>query len=516
MLGSAIIVLRETLEAALVIGILFAAVGSIARAKHWIAAGIAAGLVGAGVVALFAEAIASALAGAGQEYFNASVLFLAAAMLTWHQIWMKSHGRELAKDLRATGEQVSSGNSSLAAVGLVVALAVMREGSEVVLFLYGIAIGGADGRGIFIGGLLGLGGGVVLGVLIYSGLARIPQQRLFAITGWLLTLLAAGMASQGAQYLTQVGMLPALVDPLWNTSSWLPEHQPIGQLLHVLIGYNERPSGVQMLFFVLTIVVVVAMTACLERRRRQPAIALSIIPSVAITIIAGMTLSDTAHASHKVYSPIVEQGEYAIELRGHVNLDGDAVNRTQQYKAEFEHAPTARWLTELVGEFENESGESLKASAIEWENIFQLTEQGEHWLDFGVLGEYSRELSNGARDKIALGALFEKSLGSQIVNLNLTAERQLGGAEQTELGYVFRWRWRRSQAFEPGIEIFGELGDAKHLRSFADQVHSIGPGFAGSRSLRSGRKLRYEAAYLFGLSRAAPNGTPRLQIEYEF
>src|SRR5689334_12134710 len=162
MLGSAIIVLRETLEAALVVGILLAAVGAAARAKRWIAGGIAAGLTAASVVALLAERIAAALAGAGQEYFNAGVLMLAALMLGWHQIWMKSHGRVLAQELRDTGAKVTSGSASLSVILIVVAIAVMREGSEVVLFLYGVALGGASNREILLGGLLGVLGGCAL------------------------------------------------------------------------------------------------------------------------------------------------------------------------------------------------------------------------------------------------------------------------------------------------------------------------------------------------------------------
>jgi len=520
MFGSTVIVFRETLEAALIIGILLAAVGTAARAKRWIAGGVVAGLAGAGIVALFAETIASSLAGVGQEIFNASVLLAATAMLGWHHVWMKSHGRQLSVELRATGASVSSGAASFTALLMVVALAVMREGSEVVLFLYGIALGGADGRGILFGGLLGLAGGVAVGALTYTGLARIPQRQLFAITGWLLTLLAAGMAAQAAGYLTQAGLIPALADPLWDTSNLVSEHRPLGQLLHVLIGYNERPSGVQMLFFALTVIAIVALSIRVERRmpklRAANVSTLSVVGAAAL-LVSSLFYGQTAHAAHKVYSPIVEEGENAIELRGHINFDSDdTVNHAQQFKAEFEHAVTARWLTEIVGEFEKFPDESLKTTAIEWENIFQLTEQGAHWMDVGVLTEYSRELKGEVKNKIALGALLEKQMGKQAVNFNLIAEHELGGEHATDLAYAARWRWRMSQALEPAIELHGELGDVDHFESFSDQEHSMGPGLLGSVVLSPGSKLRYEAAYLVGISRAAPNGTLRMQLEYEF
>ncbi|HYM34076.1 MAG TPA: FTR1 family protein, partial [Steroidobacteraceae bacterium] len=467
----------------------------------------------------FAEAIASAMQGVGQEYFNATVLLLATAMLGWHHIWMKSHGRELARELSDTGARVTSGAASLSALLIVVAIAVMREGSEVVLFLYGIAIGGANGHEIFFGGVLGLIGGAILGALTYSGLARIPQRHLFSVTGWLLVLLAAGMASQAAGYLTQADVLPPLADPLWDSSSLLPEHSLLGQLFHVLIGYNEKPTGIQILFLATTLSIIVLLSRLVERRAQMQRIGTKSIAAtiIATAALAGFFSSKPAQAADKIYTPIVEPGEYAIELRGHYERDGDQdVNGSQLYKFEFEHAPTSRWLTELVTEFEKEPGGTLKTTALEWENIFQLTEQGAHWVDFGVLTELERNLVDGEHYEVKFGALFEKSFGRQVVNFNLHAERVLVSDSQTELNYAARWRWRRSQSFEPAIEAYGELGDIDHLGSLGEKPHSVGPGLVGATRFRSGAKLRYEAAFLLGVSSAAPNSTLRLQLEYEF
>src|SRR5215831_15036529 len=514
MLGSAIIVLRETLEAALIVGILLAAVGTARHAKRWIAGGVAIGLIAASVVALFAEQIAAALEGTGQEYFNATVLLLAAGMLGWHHVWMKSHGRELARSLRDTGARVTSGAASFSALLIVVAIAVMREGSEVVLFLYGVAIGGASNRDILIGGVLGLIGGCALGALTYSGLARIPQRHLFSITGWLLVLLSAGMASQAAGYLTQVDLLPPLAEPLWNSAAILPEHSPLGQLFHVLIGYDEKPTGVQVLFFAATVTLILLLSRYVEKRMRMLRVA-----SIAATLLAAALInlvgSNPAHAAHKVYSPIVEEGEYAIEVRGHHDFDSNpGLDGGQQFKIDLEHAPTARWLTEIVGEFEREPGGPLKTTALEWENVFQFTEQGAHWLDFGLLTEYEYELTDNSRNNLIMGALFEKSFNRQVANLNLIVEHALSSDTTNELSYAARWRWRANELFEPGIEVFGELGDAKYLGSFDSQEHSIGPSMLGAIRFKSGSKLRYEGAILAGVSAAAPNATVRLQFEY--
>ena len=137
--------------------------------------GIAAGVIGAGLVALFAAKIAAAASGIGQELLNATILLLAVGMLGWHNIWMSRHGRELAVTARAVGDAVISGSRPLYVLAVVVGLAVLREGSETVLFLYGIAAGGGVGAGSLItGGALGLAGGVAVGTALYLGLLRIP------------------------------------------------------------------------------------------------------------------------------------------------------------------------------------------------------------------------------------------------------------------------------------------------------------------------------------------------------
>ena len=120
MIGALIIVFREVIEAGIVVGIVMAVTQGIAGAKLRIAIGVAGGVSGAILVAIFAEALADALQGVGQELFNGSILAIAVLMLTWHNIWMASHGRQMAADMRQIGEQVKSGSRSLAALSIVV------------------------------------------------------------------------------------------------------------------------------------------------------------------------------------------------------------------------------------------------------------------------------------------------------------------------------------------------------------------------------------------------------------
>lgn len=259
MLSSLIIVLREVLEAALIIGIVMAASRGVPRRGSWVLAGVGIGIAASLLVAAFTETIAMAVSGMGQELFNASVLLIATAMLGWHNVWMKRHARELSQQMRDVGAAVSAGVRPLSLLLVVVGLAVLREGAEVVLFLYGIAAGGAAPLQMWLGSIAGLLVGATLGALMYFGLLRIPSRHLFAVTSWMLLFLAAGMAGQAAGYLVQAGTLPALIEPLWDTSTLLPENGVIGFPLQTLLGYDDQPSAMQVIFFVATFVSIAAL-----------------------------------------------------------------------------------------------------------------------------------------------------------------------------------------------------------------------------------------------------------------
>ena len=272
MLGVALLVFREVLEAALIVSIVAAATRGVARRGIYISGGIGLGVLGAVLVALCAGAIAEALNGSGQELFNAGVLFAAVLMIAWHVIWMSSHSRELVQHMQAVGGAVKAGSSSLSMLFAVVALAVLREGSEIVLFLYGMAAGGAGMGGLVSGIPLGIIGGVAVGFALYFGLLRIPLRYFFTATNWMLVLLAAGLASTGARFLLQANWIPALGNQVWNTSALLGNGSVIGQALHILIGYDAHPAGIQIAFWLaVVILLLIGMRMSTRPPRAAPA-----------------------------------------------------------------------------------------------------------------------------------------------------------------------------------------------------------------------------------------------------
>lgn len=267
MYAAAIIVFRESLEAALIISIMMAATRGIPMRGRWILGGIFAGLAGAAVVASGMEMIANLVDGMGQELLNVAILLTAVLMLAWHNIWMASHGRELAQQMKNTARAVNDGQSERSIILLVIALAVMREGSETVLFLYGVATDSANGiRNTVAGGALGLGAGALVGGFLYAGLLRIPLRWFFGATGVLVLLLAASMASQATRLLIQADLLPSLAAPIWNTSDFLSQDTVAGSILHGLIGYDAQPAGTQVIAYIGVLVVIASCMFWVSRR----------------------------------------------------------------------------------------------------------------------------------------------------------------------------------------------------------------------------------------------------------
>ena len=268
MIAALIIVFREVFEAGLIIGIVLAVTRTVPHRNQWIAGGVLAGVLAACLVAVFAGALSNLFAGMGQELFNALILAIAVVMLTWHNVWMARHGSELAGELRAAGQAVVEGSKSLLARAVVVGVAVLREGSEVVLFLYGVLAGSDDsGLSVALGGFAGLLLGALVCVLTYAGLVRIPTRKLFAVTTVLIALLAAGMAAQAAAFLEKADVLTAMNNVVWDSAWLLSDSSLPGKALHTLIGYTDQPTAMQLVVYL----AILATTFVLMRLYGAPA-----------------------------------------------------------------------------------------------------------------------------------------------------------------------------------------------------------------------------------------------------
>ncbi|MEJ2396941.1 MAG: FTR1 family protein [Gammaproteobacteria bacterium] len=265
MFSTAILVFREVLEAALIIGLVAVASRELASRFKWISSGIGSGILGAILIAMMADVINNAAAGMGQELLNAMRLLAAVIMLGWHNIWMKKHGRELAVHARQLGQAVSDGQQPMYALTILVGLAVLREGAEVVLFLYSMVVSGTPAGQIASGGAAGLAVGVAFGAGLYFGLLRIPMRYLFRVTSILLLMLSAGLAAQAAGFLVQANVINVMTSTLWDTSWLVSERSVPGNILHALVGYIANPMGIQLLFYLATISIIGSLMWLVDR-----------------------------------------------------------------------------------------------------------------------------------------------------------------------------------------------------------------------------------------------------------
>jgi high-affinity iron transporter len=514
MFASALIVFREVLEATLIVSVVMAATRGMPHRGWWVSLGIATGVAGSALVAALTEIIATQFNGAGQDILNAAIMFIAVALIGWHVVWMNAHGREITANMRALGQSVTDGDRHMSVLAIVVGLAVMREGSEIVLMLQGLW---ATGSGTTLGGAaLGLVAGIGVGALIYAGFVAMPVGRMFAATNVLLVLIAAGLAARGANALTQADLLPSLGNRLWDTSGALPDDGIIGQSLGALVGYIARPSGIEVLFYVATIAAVLALMFYADRVAAQRTLKAMAVP---IFLLLGLCLLHPAPAhadALEVYSPYVVKGEFEVEGKGYVAHDRVADDsNAQAWVGEVGYSPTSFWKTELESEFERDagSGQSPHYDSFGWENVFQLAEPGEYWIDPGFFVETEVTANDNDPSNIVFGFLGAKTMGRIEDTANLLLRKDYGPGN-TALGFVYsnQMKYRLKPWLEPGFEIFGDT-DGKE--KFADQQLAIGPGIFGKIYTFNGQAVKYELGTIFGATPATPDAAVRWKLEYE-
>lgn len=238
----------------------------------------------------------------------------------------------------------------------------------------------------------------------------------------------------------------------------------------------------------------------------------------ALALVLGNAAGQAGAAPLHVISPVVEQGEVAIETTGDVTRDRKKEkNAAQRQSYELEYSPTEFWRIEVEAKRKREPGEALKYDATEIENVFQLTEPGEYWLTVGVLAALELPRAEGDPKEIEAGLLLQKEFGLLLNTVNLIFPREIGdrSSKGVEFEYAAQSIYRFLPEFGIGLEALGELGEIKHIPPAKLQEHRIGPVIAGKFSLGSAGALIYEVGYERGLTSATANNTIRWLLEYE-
>lgn len=249
MLASALITLREGLEAALIVGIALSVLYHMKRPDQagalW--TGVAVAIAVSLVVGLAFNLLGLVLEGRSEEIFEGTTMLLAAAVLTWMIFWMQRQGQQVAMRLKQDVRQAVAAGDKGALFSLAF-VAVLREGIETVLFLTAAAFSVASIQ-IVVGGVLGLALAVGLGWLVFTGSRRLDVRAFFRLTGILLLLFAAGLISQAIHAFQEAALLPTFIEHIWNINPILDEKGTAGVFLKALFGYDGNPSLLQVLAY---------------------------------------------------------------------------------------------------------------------------------------------------------------------------------------------------------------------------------------------------------------------------
>ncbi|WP_341755252.1 FTR1 family protein [Candidatus Tisiphia endosymbiont of Ptychoptera albimana] len=251
----ALVVFRECLEIALLLGVILAVTKQLEKSRIYIIAGVMLGTVSAALFAFFTRSITVAFSGLGDEIFNSGVILLTVALIGWTIVWMQGYGIKIKQNLNDLSVKISSGDSSYIMLVLIVAATILREGMEIIILVYSISsVEIIDSNSYLLGLIIGIVSGLTLGVIIYLGLIKIVNQLyIFRISSILLMLVASGFAAEAAGILSSSGIITILSDQLWD-SSWLISDRSIyGKFLKMITGYIARPNGLQVVFYVCTL-----------------------------------------------------------------------------------------------------------------------------------------------------------------------------------------------------------------------------------------------------------------------
>lgn len=247
-------------------------------------------------------------------------------------------------------------------------------------------------------------------------------------------------------------------------------------------------------------------------------------PSIRLAAAAALALPLVSFADpdEYVHLPNVEYGEREIDIKYGTARFNAAGERESAGSVAFGWGVTPRWFTEAYLKYEKEPGGRTKFDAVEWENVFQLTETNKYPADLGLLLEIEIPRERYAEGyELRFGPLLQTYTGPVRWNANLLFERHVRAHDEdephdTQMGYQLQARYDFSRKFGVGAQAFGELGEWNHWAPRSEQTHRVGPAIFGRFNLGGRNVINYNAAYLLKASDAAPNNTFRVQVEYEF
>ncbi len=257
MLKLFIVLFRETLEISLIISLILVATHNIQHRLKYIITGIILGLFLVICTSLSIHRISNAFNGFGQEIIMATLLFVAAFLISLTVIFLKRHTRNITSKIKQQATNIKTGESSLIYLSIITAITIFREGTEIFLFSYGIILS-TPKEELFsplLAGILGIASAIALGAALFMGIFATASRHFLRISTFLLSLIAASMSAQAIKLLGSTGIIEE--SPLWNSSNFIAEDSILGVILHDLIGYTSKPSLSELLAYLITLTFIV-------------------------------------------------------------------------------------------------------------------------------------------------------------------------------------------------------------------------------------------------------------------
>jgi high-affinity iron transporter len=260
MLAATIISLREMLEICLIISMVLAALSDIKYRKKVLLIGGSIGVLFSVFLALALNIITNLFDGNGQEILNIIILAASLICIALTILWVNKHGQHLYKNISAAGKKFESEEeNNIWPMVTIIALALGREGAELILFLNGVYAVGTGVIDIFLGVMIGFAISIFIAYLLYIGLFKVPTRYFFRVINVMLILLAANMASQLANYLMAADIISSFSTDLWNTSWLISDESVLGKIIYSILGYSSRPTQLQIIFYSFTIVIMFSL-----------------------------------------------------------------------------------------------------------------------------------------------------------------------------------------------------------------------------------------------------------------
>lgn len=258
----AIVIFREFLEITILLSIITAATRQITKSKLYITFGIILGVLASIVLAFFfKQIIIHAFDGMGDEIFNLIVICITVLVLSLTIAWMRGHSSKIFNNFTNISSKINNGIMQNIILVLLVAFTMLRESMEIILFLHSVtSVQIIDTRsyllGFSIGGVLGM----LFGAVIYYGLIKLAGRYIFKVSSIMLALIAAALAAEAAGVMTSSGIIDIMSDQLWDSSWLISDYSITGKILNIVIGYNAKPNGMQIIFYICTICLIILLS----------------------------------------------------------------------------------------------------------------------------------------------------------------------------------------------------------------------------------------------------------------